>query len=678
MKLAQIVLSDFRGFPAGDPYVFTLDGKNLLLCGENGSGKSSLFHAVREMLRPPADPLEYATFRHVFTAGEEGVVTLELTEGSPKDYPWNYGEARPQITEGSRFWQIASRATFLDYKALLRTSFSHEREPHVNVWDLVITEVLRDAVPIGQTRSIGALWSDLLGFKPSHPPPREPDQTEKDYAEDWKDWLSDADQVSQEAAAFRETLVSLLETRDPAGRPVGILPRANRYLAEYLQPGLAIKLTPGPLEPTQVGPPHGFVARDLRLTATYFGHPVPHPPLFLNEARLTALALALYLAAAAETTRPAPGGEFPRLLVIDDALIGLDLAHRMPLLELLEAEFRDDWQVLLFTHDRQWWELAGGMVEPTGRWVLYELFAQPRRLGSGSTFDAPLQQPGATEKPAAGLKGHFLKRARECFDARDYRAAAMHTRAAFEVALKSWCSENSVAVSYKQDSRKVSLELLLKAVERRLKGLGKWAESGAVIERAKLFRRVVLNPLSHSTPSYVAPREIEQAMAAVADFELGNEYEPFKAALELLQTLPADLKERHCALQRVLALGRAGFEGAVRAFLISRKSRVPFRHDWSALSMDELWSEAKALIPVAAFAGRDPVAEVEARRLLLVEEFHPLAWASLQENEIRASLTAVLQLSNSGKPKAASWLQKVPAAAPHAASHIHNSMNYEI
>ena len=661
MKLARIVLSDFRAFPAGDPYVFDLAGRNLFLCGENGSGKSSLFYAVREMLRPPAAPLEFAAFRHVFTKGDEGVVTLELTDGSPKDYPWNYGEPRPQITEGNQFWQIASRATFLDYKALLRTSFTHELEPHVNVWDLVTTEVLRDAIPTGQTRGIGALWSDLLNFSPSRPPPRDFDQTEADYAEDWKDWLSDADQVAQEAAGFVNTLASLLESHDPAGRPIGILPRANRYLAEYLQPGLTIGLEPGPLAPTHVGPPHRFDGRSLRLTATYFGHPVPHPPLFLNEARLTALALALYLAAAVETTRPAPGGEFPRLLVIDDALIGLDLAHRMPLLELLEAEFRDDWQVLLFTHDRQWWELAAGMVESTGRWTLYELFAQPRRIDSGAVFDAPLQQPSAFTDPAKGLKDHFLQRARECFAARDYRAAAMHTRAAFEVTLKNFCTKNGVRVAYNQESRKVDTNALLEGIEDRYKQQGTWAEQGAAIERVKFFRRVVLNALSHSTPLYLAPREIEQAMAAVEAFIPGTQVQqPLKKAAELLHALPAARNERSPALQQACALIRTGFEGALRDFIQDRKVAFPFTNRRNSRTTRELWDRAGTLIRHDEFAPRDVKDEVSRSAALLLDECRPLAWALLREADVRRALDAVLQTPTAGKRTYEPWLKKVP------------------
>lgn len=47
MKINTVALVDFRAFPGPAPTTFELDGKNLLVYGENGSGKSSLFKALK-------------------------------------------------------------------------------------------------------------------------------------------------------------------------------------------------------------------------------------------------------------------------------------------------------------------------------------------------------------------------------------------------------------------------------------------------------------------------------------------------------------------------------------------------------------------------------------------------------------------------------------------------------
>ncbi len=45
-------------------------------------------------------------------------------------------------------------------------------------------------------------------------------------------------------------------------------------------------------------------------------------------------------------------------------LIGLDLSNRLPLLRVLVEDFAD-WQVILLTHDRVWFELAREHADPS-------------------------------------------------------------------------------------------------------------------------------------------------------------------------------------------------------------------------------------------------------------------------------------------------------------------------
>jgi ABC-type uncharacterized transport system fused permease/ATPase subunit len=47
-RIKSFTLCDFRAFAGPEPVSFILDGKNLLIYGENGAGKSSVFHALDE------------------------------------------------------------------------------------------------------------------------------------------------------------------------------------------------------------------------------------------------------------------------------------------------------------------------------------------------------------------------------------------------------------------------------------------------------------------------------------------------------------------------------------------------------------------------------------------------------------------------------------------------------
>jgi hypothetical protein len=75
----------------------------------------------------------------------------------------------------------------------------------------------------------------------------------------------------------------------------------------------------------------------------------------LNEARLSALAIATFLAGRLACIPE--NDKALKLLVLDDLLISLDYSHRRPVLDVIGELFKG-WQIILLTHDRFWFELA--------------------------------------------------------------------------------------------------------------------------------------------------------------------------------------------------------------------------------------------------------------------------------------------------------------------------------
>ncbi len=79
----------------------------------------------------------------------------------------------------------------------------------------------------------------------------------------------------------------------------------------------------------------------IQLSLTYRDHTPANPTAFLNEARQTACAISLWLAALLRT-RPhtlAPGETYPRILILDDILLSVDLDHRRPLIQVIKTHF---------------------------------------------------------------------------------------------------------------------------------------------------------------------------------------------------------------------------------------------------------------------------------------------------------------------------------------------------
>lgn len=144
----------------------------------------------------------------------------------------------------------------------------------------------------------------------------------------------------------------------------------------------------------------------------------------------TAIGLCLYLAGMSQSIPPkrANGTTYPRVLVLDDVLLSLDMAHRLPLLKLLQNREFAEWQILLLTHDRAWYEIAKQRLEG---WHHCELFAQ--RVGD---HEEPVVYPDDSHVDRARA---FLLPTADSGRLPDYKAAAVHLRTEFELILKRGC-----------------------------------------------------------------------------------------------------------------------------------------------------------------------------------------------------------------------------------------------
>lgn len=498
-RIGKIVVRDFRFFPGDETCTFNLgdDGKNLLLFGENGTGKSSLFQGLRLLLSEKSPPAAFETYRNVFRPGVEGTITIELTAGTPHDLAWQYGELHPASGGDTAFFDIARRATFLDYKALLRTNVFHEDMDCINLFDLLVEVLLRDAeLPDGRT--VCDHWDALQHLEPGAASLADDDGESEELP-------GAAVQINEAAAAFRNQLDDLLNVS--AGGGASIVDVANRLLAK-LTAGLEIRTQVASLRVTEVSDdpivhPHVFAGVEVRLIATYAGQPVDHPARFLNEGRLTAMALALYLAAAHHTTPQ--GGGLPRLLVLDDVLIGLDWSNRLPVLKIIDEEFAD-WQVILMTFDRVWFDLAREHTEQTGRWCYLTLRELPNGAG----------QPG---RPIVEPCPDLLGRAETHLANGDLMAAAVYIRAAFERRLKNVCRKESVRVAYKPDPKDVKAEDLWGAIkerqgERKAEGKIDFIEPG-LMQDVETVHSTVLNRLSHVGAPNLVTAEVVQAVDTI-------------------------------------------------------------------------------------------------------------------------------------------------------------------
>jgi hypothetical protein len=177
----------------------------------------------------------------------------------------------------------------------------------------------------------------------------------------------------------------------------------------------------------------------------------------------------------------------------------------LPVLRMLNEEF-SDWQVILMTFDRVWFDLAREYTENSGRWkhlTLHELPAAPGQPGR------PVVEPWAD----------LLSRAEEHLRSGDLMAAAVYIRAAFETRVKNVCREHGIKVAYKPDPRDVRIDQLWEAIVERQRARERTEEvdfiDPGLMSDVESVRSVVLNRLSHSGTPTLTSSEVKMALGTV-------------------------------------------------------------------------------------------------------------------------------------------------------------------
>jgi hypothetical protein len=603
MRLARIELKDFRAFPSPETYTFDLaDGKNLLLYGENGSGKSSLYRALVEFFRlDPDDTHPFYRSRNIFSGGGissyfDGHVSLILTDG--RRFKWECLGIRPQHsptleqTDREFIIDASYRKSFLEYRSLLRTNFASGDLPE-QLFSLAVETLLAN-VPValsgGRVRPVGEMWRSVNRSKPRRHIQRHLRAVEdaiNDFNSGVQAILPDVERITSELLSYFADARVTLRLNLPGVRYNGAKRVVDRDVVD----------------------------RKLNFEIRLNGEEIPEWNDFLNEARLSALALSIYLAGAllSNPSPPASVATPLKLLVLDDVLIGLDLSNRLPILRLLEERF-SEYQVILLTYDKVWFEMAQLTLANPEQWVVYELYngmVSKERF----SFDVPVLRPQDGQ-----LEHHFLGLADEHLRVRhDTRTAALHARAALEVKLKAYCNRYRVQVPYDLDGRQLNTDHFLQAIERRLTWTGSMPRALFPLQRVKLFRQGVLNPLVHFHPVTLATAEVQAAIRAVRQLEFPNLTTDFarEAADLLAQTTltSQQLIDAACWL-------RTAFEVDVRMLLSRHGGQVPYRDDWTTLTLPQLWDAAKTTMQrVNLSAGGSLIGDIENHSRIFLDDW---------------------------------------------------------
>ena len=482
-RVRLIEVSGFRAFPGGHPSRFELgSGCNLLLFGENGSGKSSLYRALRELFSTEASDI--GAYRNVFS-DEPSRVGVTLTDGTVLDWV-AAGHPTAAVTD------IARRSAFLTHTALRELIYNNAGpDTPKNVFGIALSSIIGDfeaTLDGGVRRSIRELWDTVTTAYAAREVVATGTRRPRNY-------VPSLDAACQR---FSEGMRQALDALEGAARP--LLARLLDVLRVDALELAGLLFSPVVFRDSKKPSERILDNKSLVVQVRVRGHKPAAAQSFLNEGRQTALALAIYLAG--RLVCAPPGKDKLKLLVMDDLLISLDASHRRPVLDLILQEFAD-WQVILLTHDRYWFQLAREQVR-VGGWKTVELYESYEADG----LLCPLVRPVVEDMVEA-----TLQQAERFLADHHLAAACNYARSACELMLRRFCITQSVRLVLTDEGQpKPNLQKLLDAA---MNKASKNATRHAALKALLRYKKFVLNPLSHNPGVPVPSADVQRAIGAV-------------------------------------------------------------------------------------------------------------------------------------------------------------------
>ena len=484
MRIKEIEIKNFRGFHKAHPINLHDAGKNAIIYGENGSGKSSLFLALKHFLSSAEQNLNIRRdSRNLFAEdGDDAYIKLTLNNGNPP-YEWTETNVSnsPEILAGYKY------SGFLEYRDILATHYLKPNETTVNLFELLVFTLLAELEnPYTSPKiSFSNHWNSLKDSVPNDNRKKQEISNFESNLKKFKDGINDVlEQLNSE-------LISIFD---------------------YFEYG-KVKLKFEPVNFSYDKANKSIGGQEITLKVEFANQNLggKHPN-YLNEAKLSAIGISIYLASL--KLNPVNTGDLA-ILVLDDVLIGLDMSNRLPIIDIIDAHFIKDYQIFLMTYDLEWFEtLCEHFVEPNKlMWKAFEFYCAD---------DTELELPIFAERTKG--KDEYIKRAEKYYQQHDYKAAAVYARSAYEAILKFFCNSKHIPVRYYSKPKELKADKLWESVKDYISthkkkdkktGLEEDYLNQKTISHIEKANARILNPLSHSRPVQTYRREVKYAIGAV-------------------------------------------------------------------------------------------------------------------------------------------------------------------
>jgi hypothetical protein len=490
-KISRITFKNFKFF-YGEQSI-ELNRKNLLLYGENGSGKSSIYWGLytflQSVLKPNAQQVQKyfnksdQSLKNRFSSdADDSYIEIDFVDKMDSRNTKKVSNTTVNTKAGSIVKSAVIGSDFLNYK-LLSKLYDFKNSEDIDLFPLLDNDSLvfvtfREAL-VKQDGNVGSNnaqeWWNYLSPGPN---PRS-----KMHEVPYKQFKLAVDKFNLEFNFYLNRITeSVNEYLKLFEQPFSLSFNYMNVCLDPFEPGSTTKRRRG------VFPP-GVLLR-IKYNNTNIAtdkQQLSRPHTFLNEAKLTTIALSIRFAMIDEklNTSSLVDEDSCNLLVLDDLLISLDMSNRDKVLNIILSNFQN-YQMLIFTHDKHFFELTKhkiGRTETSDNWKFLEMYEcekegipQPLLMDSKSYLEKAEYYFYKKEYEVAG---NFLRKEAELF-CQEFLPRKLHFTSDFMLQ-----TLNGLITASKEYARSNGIETTL-------------------FEALDGHRKFVLNPTSHD--SYDVPK----------------------------------------------------------------------------------------------------------------------------------------------------------------------------
>ena len=375
--ISRITIDGFKAFP--DSFTLNLgEGSNLLMYGENGSGKSSIYYALYSLLQSQCKDKNSIYFDinspeslvNQHTKKADAKVEIQFL-GSDVTYMISKNGYQESVAQPvSPLKDLNGKCVFINHKFLFNV-FSFRNSQFIDLFPVFIKDILPFTLTRDQSQYISQLYEGIIAGI---------EQKRKRTAKSYSDEISN----------FNEELQEVIRKVNESGIPAAS-ELYNKFFRNEDEPELRIKLIydnnidhipqPGKSYWLRIGyrfkevvvanvhkterlshrkellsPVITLSVEEKQADGTYTA--IKKPQTYFNEAKLTAIALAIRFSLLDTISQ-----EDGRFIALDDMLISLDMSNRMKVIDYLLKKVIGKYKIYLFTHDRLFYHTFKRIIE---------------------------------------------------------------------------------------------------------------------------------------------------------------------------------------------------------------------------------------------------------------------------------------------------------------------------